>query len=140
MINVSEIKDGVVLDHIPCGQGYSIFKHLKLDTLDAVVVLLRNVYSEKYGKKDIIKIETNMDIDVDVLGLLAPGITVSYIHNGEQVKKVKLTLPEKVVGTLSCKNPRCVTNIEKIDDIVFTLADKEKKEYSCEYCETRTKM
>lgn len=140
MLNVSEIKEGVVLDHIPCGQGFSIFKHLKLDTLDAVVVLLRNVDSEKLGKKDIIKIETGMEIDVDVLGLLAPGITVSYIHDGECSKKVQLELPEKVVGTLVCKNPRCVSHVENIDDIVFTLVDKQTKEYSCEYCETRSKL
>ena len=140
MINVSKLKKGIVLDHIAQGQGYKLFQQLGLDKLDDVVVLMRNVDSGKLGKKDLIKIETDFDLDLNVIGLIAPGITVTYVENGESVKKLKLALPEQVTGILTCKNPRCITNQEHIDDITFTLVDPARKQYACEYCEARTSL
>lgn len=138
MINVSKLKKGIVIDHITQGQGYKIFKQLGLDKLNDVVVLMRNVDSSKLGKKDLIKIETDMQLDLDVLGLINPGATVSYVVNGERTNKVKLALPKTVTGILTCKNPRCITNQEHIENITFTLVDKERKQYACEYCDART--
>lgn len=140
MINVSKLKEGIVIDHIEAGSGYKIFQQLNLDKIDDVVVLMRNVPSGKIGKKDLIKIETDMELDFDVLGLIDPNITVNYIKNGKRVKKAKLTLPEKVEGILECKNPRCITQYEKVDKINFYLVDSEKKEYRCEYCDARTSL
>jgi aspartate carbamoyltransferase regulatory subunit len=140
MINVSKLKSGIVLDHIVAGQGYRLFKQLRLDELDDVVVLMRNVDSAKMGKKDLIKIETDLDLNLDVIGLIDPGITISYIENGERVKKVKLTLPKSVKGILTCKNPRCICNTEKIGDVTFYLVDAQNKEYACEYCDARTRL
>ncbi|MEL7610421.1 MAG: aspartate carbamoyltransferase regulatory subunit [Bacillota bacterium] len=140
MINVSKLKKGIVLDHITQGQGYRIFRQLGLDELDDVVVLMRNVQSTKLGKKDLIKIETDLELDLDVIGLIDPGITVTYVLNGEQTKKIKLALPETVTGILTCKNPRCITNQEKINDVRFKLVDPQKKQYACEYCEARTSL
>lgn len=138
MINVSKLEEGIVLDHITEGQGYRIFRQLGLDKLDAVVVLMRNVESGKKGRKDIIKIETDLPLDMDVLGLLDPGITVTYVRNGETIKKLRLELPRKVKGIIQCKNPRCVSNQERIEDVTFTLVDPEKKLYACEYCDARS--
>ncbi|MFZ7121974.1 MAG: aspartate carbamoyltransferase regulatory subunit [Eubacteriaceae bacterium] len=138
MINVSKIKKGVVIDHIEYGHGYRMFKQLKLDELDDVVVLLRNIPSNKMGKKDLIKIETNVDLDFNVLGLIDPNVTVNIIENGELKQKIKLTLPEKVKGIMKCKNPRCITNYEKVTNIEFVLVDAKEKVYRCEYCDTRT--
>jgi len=138
MINVSKLKKGIVLDHIQQGQGYKIFKQLGLDKLDDVVVLMRNVDSHSMGKKDLIKIETDLVLDFDVLGLINPGITVTYVEDGESVRKVHLTLPQTVTNILECKNPRCITQVEKVDNITFTLVNAEKKEYACEYCDART--
>ena len=140
MINVSKLKKGIVIDHIKAGQGYKIFRQLGLDTLEDTVVLMRNVDSTKMGKKDLIKIETDMSLNFDVLGLIDPGASVSYIENGERVNKVKLKLPAEVTGILTCKNPRCITNTERIGDVHFTLVDPEAKEYACEYCEARTHL
>lgn len=140
MINVSKLKKGIVLDHITQGQGYKIFEQLGLDKLDDVVVLMRNVDSTKMGKKDLIKIETDLPLDMDVLGLLDPGITVTYVVNGERTKKIKLALPQKITGILKCKNPRCVSNQEHISDVTFTLVDPEKKLYACEYCDARSTL
>ena len=140
MINVSKLKKGIVLDHITAGHGYKLFKQLHLDELEDVVVLMKNVDSGKLGKKDLIKIETDMPLDLTVIGLIEPGITISYIENGECTRKLKLRLPEKVDGILTCKNPRCISNLERLENITFYLVDAEKKEYACEYCEARTKL
>lgn len=140
MINVSKLKKGIVLDHITQGQGYRLFRQLGLDKLEDVVVLMRNVQSNKLGKKDLIKIETDFDMDLNVIGLIAPGVTVTYVENGGSVKKIKLALPEQVTGILTCKNPRCISNQEKIEDVMFTLVDPAQKQYACEYCQARTSL
>ena len=140
MINVSKLKKGIVLDHITAGHGYKLFKQLHLDELEDVVVLMKNVDSGKLGKKDLIKIETDMPLDLTVIGLIEPGITISYIENGECTRKLKLRLQEKVDGIRTCKNPRCISNVERLENITFYLVDAEKKEYACEYCEARTKL
>lgn len=137
---VSKLVNGIVIDHIKQGQGYKIFKQLGLDTLEDVVVLMRNVPSRKMGKKDLIKIETDMEVNLDVLGLIDPNATVTYVKDGKSVKKVRLTLPKRVDGILTCKNPRCISNQEHIANVRFTLVDEEKKEYACEYCEARTRL
>ncbi|MBR5740117.1 MAG: aspartate carbamoyltransferase regulatory subunit [Firmicutes bacterium] len=140
MINVSKIKEGIVIDHIKAGQGYKIFQQLGLDKIDDVVVLMRNVPSEKMGIKDLIKIETNLEINFDVLGLIDPDVSVNYIKDGKLFKKVKLVLPKSVTGILKCPNPRCITNTERIPNVRFDLVDKKNKLYACEYCESRTKL
>ncbi len=140
MINVSKLKKGIVIDHITAGKGYKIFAQLKLDKLDAVVVLMRNVDSSKMGKKDLIKIETDLTINFDELALIDPGVTVTYVTDGEKVKKVKINPPLEVEGILTCKNPRCITNQEHIDNVKFRLVDAEKKLYACEYCDAQTSL
>lgn len=140
MISVSKLQKGIVIDHITRGQGYKIFRQLGLDKLEDTVVLMRNVPSRKMGKKDLIKIETDMELDLDVLGLIDPGATVTYVDGGSVSHKVCLRLPEKVTGILRCKNPRCITVQEHIEDITFTLVDEERQEYACEYCEARAKL
>ncbi len=140
MINVSKLKRGIVIDHIEPGQGYKLFSQLGLDKLDDVVVLLRNVPSNKMGKKDLIKIETSLELDFDVLGLVDPGATVNYVEDGIRVKKIQVALPDEVYGILECKNPRCISKTEQTDKIKFTLFDKENKIFQCEYCDSLTSL
>lgn len=140
MINVSKLKEGIVIDHIRAGHGYKIFQQLGLDQLEDVVVLMRNVDSTKMGKKDLIKIETNLELNLDVLGLIDPDVTLSYVKEGVCVQKIKLTPPETVTGILTCKNPRCITNQEHIRDIRFHLVDAKANQYACEYCDARTSL
>ena len=140
MINVSKIKRGIVIDHIEFGHGYRIFKQLKLDELDDVVLLLRNIPSYKMGKKDLIKIETDLNLNFDILGLIDPNATVNIVENGELKEKITLTLPKSVIGILQCKNPRCISNSESIPDIQFDLVDEKNRYYKCEYCDTRTSL
>ena len=132
---IGQIKDGIVLDHITAGKAMQIYETLKLGKLDCSVAMIQNASSVKMGKKDIIKIGTMMDLDLDVLGYLDPGITVNVIRDGEVAKRYHLWLPERVVGVIKCKNPRCITSVEVNAVHEFRLADKEKKIYRCIYCE-----
>ena len=136
---IGQIKDGIVLDHITAGKSMDIYNVLKLGKLDCNVAMIQNASSQKMGKKDIIKIGTLMDINLDVLGYLDPGITVNIIRDGKVDKRYHLWLPERVVGVIKCKNPRCITSVEVNAVHEFRLADKEKKIYRCIYCEHEAK-
>ena len=136
---IGQIKDGIVLDHITAGKSMEIYNVLKLGKLDCNVAMIQNANSIKMGKKDIIKIGTVMDLNLDVLGYIDPGITVNVIRDGKVDKRYHLWLPERVVGVIKCKNPRCITSVEVNAVHEFRLADKEKKIYRCIYCEHEAK-
>ena len=136
---IGQIKDGIVLDHITAGKSMEIYDVLKLGKLDCNVAMIQNASSQKMGKKDIIKIGTLMDINLDVLGYLDPGITVNIIRDGKVDKRYHLWLPERVVGVIKCKNPRCITSVEVNAVHEFRLADKDRKIYRCIYCEHEAK-
>ena len=136
---IGEIKNGIVLDHITAGKAMDIYNILKLGDLDCTVAMIKNADSPKLGKKDIIKISTLLDLDLDVLGYLDPGITVNVIRNSEVAERRKVALPERVVGVIKCKNPRCITSIEQEIVHEFKLTDREKKIYRCIYCEQQAK-
>ena len=138
-MNIGHIENGIVLDHITAGNGMNIYNVLKLGELDCTVALIKNADSPKMGKKDIIKISTHMDIDLDILGYLDPGITVNVIRDGEVAEQKKLALPERVVGVIKCKNPRCITSVEQGIVHEFKLADRKKGVYRCIYCEQAAK-
>ena len=138
-MNIDAINNGFVLDHIKAGKSMKIYNYLELDKLDCVVAIIKNVSSKKMGKKDIIKIDAEIDVDVDSLGYIDPGITVDVIKDGKLVEKRRLELPEKVTNVLHCKNPRCITSTEQGIQHVFKLADREKGIYRCIYCESKAK-
>lgn len=135
MLNVDSLQKGVVIDHIAAGKSMQIYKFLDLDKLDCSVAIIKNARSNKTGRKDIIKIENRIDIDLDVLGFIDPTITVNIIEDGRIVEKKNLQLPEKIVNVARCKNPRCITSVEQDLDHVFLLADRKKGIYRCAYCE-----
>ena len=134
-MNIGQIKDGIVLDHITAGNSMNIYNVLNLGKLDCTVALIKNAESPKMGKKDIIKISTLMDIDLDILGYLDPGITVNIIRNGQVAERRHLELPQRVVDVIKCKNPRCITSVEREIVHEFKLTDPVKKVYRCIYCE-----
>ena len=136
---IGQIKDGIVLDHITAGKAMQIYETLKLGKLDCSVAMIQNADSPKMGKKDIIKIGTLMDLDLDILGYIDPGITVNIVRDGKVDKRYHLHLPERIVGVIKCKNPRCITSVEVNAVHEFRLADKEKKIYRCIYCEHEAK-
>ncbi len=134
-MKIGHIENGIVLDHITAGNSMNIYNVLHLDKLDCTVALIKNADSPKMGKKDIIKISTHMDIDLDILGYLDPGITVNIIRGGEVAEQRHVALPERVVGVIQCKNPRCITSVEREIVHEFKLTDPVKKIYRCIYCE-----
>lgn len=140
MLKINGINKGIVIDHIKTGLGYKIYKELNLDEANYTTALIKNVPSNKLGKKDLIKIDNVVDLDLDVLGLIDPNLSITIIENQQIVKKIKLSLPKKITGILKCKNPRCVSTLESIDDISFLLVNEEKKEYKCEYCDSRNSL
>jgi len=138
-MKIGHIENGIVLDHITAGNSMNIYNVLKLGELDCTVAMIKNADSPKLGKKDIIKISTLLDLDLDVLGYLDPGITVNVIRNSEVAERRHLALPERVVGVIKCKNPRCITSVEQEIVHEFKLTDPAKKVYRCIYCEHQAK-
>lgn len=136
-MRIDSIKNGIVIDHIAAGKAKEVYDALDLGKLDYQVAIIMNCRSNKMGKKDIIKIDNDFDVDLDVLGYIDPNITVSIIKNGETVEKKKLQLPEKIINVAKCKNPRCITSVERDLDQVFYLANREKRIYRCYYCESK---
>lgn len=138
MLNVGKIEEGFVLDHIKAGKSLSIYHHLQLDKLDCTVAIIKNAKSNKLGKKDILKVECDIDmLDLDVLAFIDHNITVNVIKDGNIVSKKELQLPKEIRNVIHCKNPRCITSIEQGLPHVFVLTDEEKEIYRCKYCEEK---
>jgi len=135
MLNIDQIKNGIVIDHIKAGLGIRIFNWLGLDKAPYTVAFVVNANSVHMGKKDIIKIDNTISINFNILGLIDPNITVNIIVNGKITEKIKLQLPEKVDDILECRNPRCITSSEKYIPHVFHLVNPELRTYRCEYCD-----
>ena len=134
---IGTIVDGIVIDHIPAGQGMKLYHDLKLDDLACEVALIKNASSRKLGKKDIIKINDVININREILGFFDPHITVNIIHKGERTEKVHPPLPEQLTNLIFCKNPRCITSAEQELPHIFRLTDRETLRYRCIYCETK---
>ena len=134
-MRIDSIKNGIVIDHITAGKGMDIYSLLGLDSLDCSIAIIKNATSAKLGRKDIIKIDADIDVNMDILGYIDPGITVNIIKDGVRVEKKTMSLPEKLVNVISCKNPRCITSTEQELPQIFKLTDKNKAVYRCIYCE-----
>ena len=136
-MNIDSIRNGVVIDHITAGGGMELYKLLELDKLDCQVALITNASSRKMGRKDIIKIDTDLELNLDLIGYVGPGITLDIIKEGVLVEKKKLLPPVELTGVIKCKNPRCITSTEQELPHIFRLTDPEKRIYRCIYCETQ---
>ena len=135
-MNIDSIQNGVVLDHIQAGKSMVIYQYLHLDALDCSVAIIQNARSAHMGKKDIIKIDTPMELDLDVLGYFDANITVNIIRGGELVEKKRVEPPQKLVNVIRCRNPRCITMSEEQLDAIFLLSDPSRRAYRCAYCDT----
>ena len=136
-MNIDSIKNGIVIDHITAGLGMTVYSLLKLDELDCAVAIIKNANSRKMGRKDIIKIDADIELNMDLLGYIDPGITVDIIKDSVLVEKKSIGLPEKLTGVIKCKNPRCITTTEQELPHVFKLTDAKKRVYRCIYCEAK---
>ena len=136
-MHIDSIKNGIVLDHIKAGRAMELYRVLELDKLECSVAVLMNVPSQKMGRKDMIKIDEDFEVNLDILGYIDPGITVDIIRDGELVEKRSVDLPEKITGYLKCNNPRCITTTEQELPHIFRLADRHEGIYRCIYCDTK---
>ena len=138
MLNVGQIVEGFVLDHNKAGKSMTIYNYLGLDKLDCTVAIIKNARSNKMGKKDILKVECDIDtLDLTILGFIDHNITVNIVKDAQIVEKKKLKLPKKIVNVIRCKNPRCITSVEQGLKHVFLLTDEENEVYRCKYCEEK---
>lgn len=137
-MKIDSIQNGFVIDHITAGKAMELYRLLELDKLACTVALIQNAISTKMGRKDIIKIDTQIDLDTDILGYVDPGATVCVIRDGELVEKKQLTLPEELEGVLCCRNPRCITSTEQELKQIFRLSDRANRVYRCIYCESQS--
>lgn len=135
-MNIDSIRNGIVIDHIQAKKGMEIYDALKLGELDCSVAIITNARSKKMGRKDIIKIDKSIKLDLDILGYIDPNITINIIKDDVRVDKYHVKLPKEIVNIIKCKNPRCITSVEQELNHVFVLTDKDKKAYRCKYCET----
>ncbi len=136
---ISPIENGIVLDHIKAGKGMELYRALHLDELSCMVALITNADSVKMGRKDIIKISEVIDLDLEILGYIDPGVTVNFIRDGKNTKRERLQPPEEIRNIIRCKNPRCITTVEQELPQIFRLTDKENRVYRCIYCESKAK-
>lgn len=136
-MTIDSIVNGVVIDHIKAGNSTELYDFLGLESLDCQVAIIKNAPSKKMGKKDIIKIDSDFECDLDILGYIDPDITVNIIKDGKLVEKKHLELPEKITDVIKCKNPRCITTVERGIHHIFKLTDKENRIYRCLYCESK---
>lgn len=136
-MNIDAIQNGIVIDHITAGRGMKLYDLLGLEKLDCSVAIIKNVHSPKMGRKDIIKIDADIPVNLDVIGYVDPGVSVNIIRNGELVEKRRIDMPETLVNVIFCKNPRCITSVEQELQHVFKLTDRKNKVYRCLYCETK---
>ena len=134
-MNIDSLQKGIVIDHIRAGSGMRIYELLELDKLDCCVAVIKNARSTKYGRKDIIKIEDAIELNLDILGFIDHNITVDIIENGKIVEKKQLKLPHRLKNVITCRNPRCITSVEPHIDQIFVLSSEKRRQYRCAYCE-----
>lgn len=136
-MRVDSIKNGIVIDHIKAGKAMQIYNMLELDKLDCSVAILKNVSSQVMGKKDIIKIDEDIELDFGILAYVSPNATVNIIRDGELIEKKSIELPLVLTDVIKCKNPRCITTTEQEIHHKFRLTDANKGVYRCIYCDTK---
>ena len=139
-MNIDSIVNGVVIDHISAGKAMKLYELLGLEKLECSVAIIKNVHSNRMGKKDIIKIDADVPVDFDLIGYVDPDCTINIIKNEKLVEKKTISLPEELHNVIFCKNPRCITSVERGLEHVFKLTDKKNKIYRCIYCETKAEQ
>lgn len=136
-MKIDSIQNGIVIDHISAGRAMELYELLELKNVSCSVAMLMNVTSSKMGKKDIIKLDADIPVNLDAIGYVDPGATVNYIENGVRIRKESMKMPKMLKNVIRCRNPRCITSVEQELDQVFKLTDEDNKVYRCLYCETK---
>ena len=137
MLKVQKIRNGIVIDHIPCGLALKVLKILGIEgDIGSTVSMVMHVKG-KYGWKDIVKIEDRFleERELDKIALVAPTATVNIIKDYRVVKKHRVKVPEHIVGIVRCPNPKCITNQREPITPEFYTVSKQPLIIKCRYCE-----
>ncbi|NPA74793.1 MAG: aspartate carbamoyltransferase regulatory subunit [Euryarchaeota archaeon] len=135
-LKVQKIKNGIVIDHIPCGMALKVLKILGIEGDRGSTVTMAMHVNGKNGPKDIVKIEDrNLDErEIDKIALIAPSATVNIVENYEVVKKHRVHVPMQIKGIVKCMNPKCITNQREPVESEFTVLSEEPLILKCRYC------
>jgi aspartate carbamoyltransferase regulatory subunit len=139
ILEVSAIKDGTVIDHIPAENLFMVINILRLEKIKETITFGTNFISEKLGKKAIIKLSNVFfkDSDINRIALVAPEAKLNIIKDYKVVEKKIVQVPDEIQGIIKCVNPKCITNNERVLT-KFTVVDKKKIKLRCNYCEKIT--
>jgi len=136
---IPKIRSGIVIDHIPAGDGVRILEILERDSLmkNVPVTFGMNYQSNKLGAKDMIKIQKDdlCERTIQHISLVSPGVTIKRIRDFEVVEKVSVQPPHELINLLKCLNPGCITQNEPGLKTKFILTDPARNQVTCEYCE-----
>jgi aspartate carbamoyltransferase regulatory subunit len=138
-LNVSALKDGTVIDHIPANSLFKVISILGLEKVNTMITFGTNLDSKRLGHKGIIKISNLFfaDADINKIALVAPDAKLNTIKEYRVVEKKVVEVPDEIVGIVRCMNPSCVTNHQRITTR-FYVVDKKTVDLRCHYCEKIT--
>lgn len=135
-LKVDPIKMGTVIDHIPANKSLDVISIIKPKENDVVTVGI-NFQSQKFGKKDIVKIEGRelTSAEVNSIALVAPNANVIIIRDYAVVNKMLVQVPDVITEAVKCANPNCISNVE--DDFItrFETVTRNPVSLRCGYCE-----
>jgi len=139
ILEVSAIKDGTVIDHIPAESLFQVISILKLENFNGMITFGTNLESKKLGKKAIIKVSDVFfkDKDINRIALIAPEAKLNIIKNYSVVEKKLVEVPDEITGIVKCVNPQCITNHERVTTR-FRVIEKKNVKLRCHYCERMT--
>jgi aspartate carbamoyltransferase regulatory subunit len=139
ILEVSAIKDGTVIDHIPADSLFKVISILNLDKIENTITFGTNLDSKKFGKKAIIKLTGVFfkNKDINRIALVAPEAKLNIIRDYDVVEKKVVEVPDEITGIVKCVNPMCITNHEKITT-KYKVIDRKNINLRCHYCEKIT--
>lgn len=138
-LQVSAIKDGTVIDHIPASSLFKVINILGLDKIEKQITFGTNLESKRLGLKAIIKLADIFFVDKEInkIALVAPEAKLNIIKDYKVVEKKIVEVPDNISGIAKCGNPKCITNHEGVTT-KFSVVSKKKVAIKCHYCEKIT--
>jgi aspartate carbamoyltransferase regulatory subunit len=135
-LEVSAIKNGTVIDHIPANVTFKIVQILDLYNHPGAITIGTNLDSITLGRKGIIKIADRYlsDEEIGRLSVVSPDVTLNIIKDYQIVEKKYVKYPKQIIGVVKCSNPKCVTNHQPIPT-KMEVFDMNLKSLRCIYCE-----
>ena len=132
---VAALRNGTVIDHIPCEAVYKAVRILRLEDAGTAVTIGNNLPRDRMGRKGIIKVADRFfdESDLDRIAIIAPTAVVNIIEDYKVVEKRQVQLPQTIKGIVHCSNPKCITNNEPMETC-FEVVSTNPTRLRCRYC------